>query len=1247
MAMFGGMNVKGADEEDRPDLANAAASSTGSSFAFINSAPAAAADESAAPSSSAFSFIGGSAASDNAEPAVERIAPAAATPLISAPTTKKKKKRNPKMVRPGHGRLEEGEAEQHSPSLERKTAPSASPSPASTPASDVPASTSRPRSPAQPARATAPPAQTNNVPADRGAEPKSAPAPQRKAEPAPPATAQTAGPTPETIAPPKKSLPPRSASPTASRLPRKADPEPRPAPGATLTPVDTNPTPEADDAASGDNSRGFLSRLFGGGSRKADKQKPPPSNTEPPRTSVPSIAREPQGPRAAPPARMSPGAARGRAPGQRPNPRPANAATPSVPTSKAAAPAVANPSDTHPVPSNSPVPADPAKSQRAKEQMATDKRSQSPPSPVKPTPTPASTQAATKAAAPEPAAPEPTEDASTEDVNKQEPETRETDTTETTVTNRAMALLEEAKNKAATAETKLEELHQERETILAHQLSIFEEHKDKVAEMLRHEEELETAIEAEDYERAEELEALIASLTESTSTPPSFTSARKSTRASLLRLLQQEEQILLDQAATQRESAQTLESSLQEQLDELKTFRSGLEDATRSERARIDAEQMKLQRGEAHLHVDQQHLQEAVDRLESLAAERTAEFQDARRRLVDDRERVRREIAELERKLREARHKEERLEKDIAKEDERIAAAEQDLVAERSQVEAQRSLVNEQAAELDARRAAIQEAQQSLDDSTASARKQVEDLDEAANEVKMHIVQSRLGLRRLEKRTARYLDLEQQSFAGSDRLDDILQAFEEANEAIQSLDAQVAAKTSDIQELSTNVLQLQQDVSLQRKQATSIADQLPELTQAKKLAVGSRNFKEASRLNAEITSLAEQQSSLEAVISEREEELKRSTTELEQAQTDADQLRSELEQARRDRFDGIIEDLAGLYGELFGEARRRRRRKQPSAALVQADADLCHSLLVTLCGAQGTDMPALAEDPETDEAPSTDDEEMEDNADLGVIAASLIDFGDDGLEAGSPEAASSGSPAGDTEQEQPLVAAIADDLLSLDLNTSATADEQDNLDALLDDGEDDQADPESPTVETEDAKDAEDAEDAKDTEDAKDAKDAEDAASAPEEPMNLDASIESVRGDDVPSDAGEQDERDAVLESEDVQAEIEDEEMEASDASSHSDGAEDPASDAEAPVDGEDVDDVSVSEEAANQQAKEERKAQLAEEIWELEQGIERAVENEDFDLCEEMDDKVKVLSQELVDLGVEDVEDFVKQSRA
>ena len=156
-----------------------------------------------------------------------------------------------------------------------------------------------------------------------------------------------------------------------------------------------------------------------------------------------------------------------------------------------------------------------------------------------------------------------------------------------------------------------------------------------------------------------------------------------------------------------------------------------------------------------HLRLDQEHLREEEAKLSERSKERTAEFLDAKRTLVGERDAVRRNIADLERQLKDLRVKEDRLSRSIAKEDEHIALAEKDLEAEKAAVDEERSRVRGESERLGEQEAQLRAAKEELEQSTNSARQQVEQLDEAVLEVQSKAEEARRSLALLERQAAK------------------------------------------------------------------------------------------------------------------------------------------------------------------------------------------------------------------------------------------------------------------------------------------------------------------------------------------------------------------------------------------------------------------------------------------------------------------------------------------------------------
>lgn len=77
-----------------------------------------------------------------------------------------------------------------------------------------------------------------------------------------------------------------------------------------------------------------------------------------------------------------------------------------------------------------------------------------------------------------------------------------------------------------------------------------------------------------------------------------------------------------------------MQATVASQEEELHTFKSTVEAKTAEEAEQITSERMKLERTKGHLDLDRQHLEQAEEKLESLASEKTAIFVREKDRLV-------------------------------------------------------------------------------------------------------------------------------------------------------------------------------------------------------------------------------------------------------------------------------------------------------------------------------------------------------------------------------------------------------------------------------------------------------------------------------------------------------------------------------------------------------------------------------------------------------------------------------------
>ena len=605
-----------------------------------------------------------------------------------------------------------------------------------------------------------------------------------------------------------------------------------------------------------------------------------------------------------------------------------------------------------------------------------------------------------------------------------------------------------------------------------------------------------------------------------------------------------------------------------------------------------------MQRLQGHLQLDQEHLSEAKERLESLATARTAGFQQVKRKLVDERERVRKTIADLQRQLKEAMASEDRLDKAIAKEEERIATAREDLVQEQQAVAMQAEAVAEQKRLLTEQVASIAAAQRALDTSTQSARAQVESLDEAVNEVKLHIVQARLTLRRLERRLLHFnpadeaLDLSDEREALR-RFDGLVMRLDAGQRQLLEAQKAAAAKEAAVHGQTSRLIQLQQDASSAKKQLEGLAEQLPELKQAKTLAVSGRNFKEAARLNGDIAALTTQQEEAKALHDSLEQEVEAAGRDLQSLSADMEALQDSLSQHRGTVMVSLLDELVVARASLARALRRATRRKLPLAAMLQLDLTLCRSLVEELCLAQQQCAPEEVLPPETDEDPDSEDTLAElDNTDLGVIAASLID-----LDGGQPESAS---------QEHGADILTTDSVLADLLGETATgAMEAAALASSADGQQPDDGEGQQQPSDGDDGEGQQPPSDGDDGEGQRQPSDGEEGF-LDEDPPASEADVESSEDAGGDSPAAAEASVDGSL-SDLVEAEVTAPEMEAVET----------------------LDDTSASAGSSVRDAAEDAQALLAA-IGQKEADIEKAILEEDFDLCEQLDAELNDLKMRI-----------------
>lgn len=135
--------------------------------------------------------------------------------------------------------------------------------------------------------------------------------------------------------------------------------------------------------------------------------------------------------------------------------------------------------------------------------------------------------------------------------------------------------------------------------------------------------------------------------------------------------------------------------------------------------------------------------------------------------------------------------------------------------------------------------------------------------------VKERVRDSLKTLKALESRKDSFVELTRQY-----ELVNMTKMFASEMEELALLRRNVSLKSADVQQLTADLLDVQKRASAVKKTLDDISSRLPELQQAKTVAVTGRNFKEAARISNEIKDLSANEASLKSELESLENQSK-------------------------------------------------------------------------------------------------------------------------------------------------------------------------------------------------------------------------------------------------------------------------------------------------------------------------------------------------------------------------------------
>lgn len=590
---------------------------------------------------------------------------------------------------------------------------------------------------------------------------------------------------------------------------------------------------------------------------------------------------------------------------------------------------------------------------------------------------------------------------------------------ETTISEQCMQTVEAAQQEIEASQQTMEAIDAEQTELLS-QLSASRRAKvDGIRSIKVKSQELEDAIEKEQYDVAAMLETEVAEL-RSIVSDDDISADSEELRSRLNDLLVRKLALWEEEAAVHQETVDKLRDMTHLQEEEIKAFEFDLDAATADEKGDIDARRSKLAKTKNHLDVDQQHHDEEIARVNKLSDERSAAFKNEKQRLVSTQTEVQDRIAELKQELNRLELEDEELTKNIAVQDERIEHAESGLSADRKRMEEESQQLAETRGTLAADQQKLDLDNARLEDSTAELRAKREELDISLRQTREHVAFAIRAKHENIVLTTAVADFQEQ-------YELVLDPFSVSgggDENLVQLKTDLTEKTESVKTLTNSVLQMQSTASSLRKSLEDIATRVPELQQSKKVAVSGRNFKEAQRLQEEVKTLESEQVEQTVELKELNASLLTETEALDAAKEMEAKL-SEDWKTKEVGFDtAAIKELRAKNDELREKILGLKSGSTEIAKLIRIDAEACELLEEQLSIKHGLEF--VAPEQSLDDLVAT--------ALLGAHSQNLLLILDDPV----AEDESADFAAEQASAEQDNVTPIMGDLASLDMGHDRT-----------------------------------------------------------------------------------------------------------------------------------------------------------------------------------------------------------------
>jgi hypothetical protein len=266
---------------------------------------------------------------------------------------------------------------------------------------------------------------------------------------------------------------------------------------------------------------------------------------------------------------------------------------------------------------------------------------------------------------------------------------------ELTVSEKLAVTMQSSEAKLAEIRLKWSEFYQEQRDDMTSRQERQETKLKKQQQMLELRLQQATAVTEENYERADELNSQIDSLSKQLD-------ELSTERSDHLDKLQLRLNILSDHEVEMRQQLiQKLKEVKEEEVAVLTQFRQDMNTTAAKEKQRLSVSRDRVQRQQSHIQLDREHYEKGEALLMKEVEEKTSEFTAAKKRLLGLRDGIRAEIGELEARLILLRSREAEYTSSIATEDEKIAAIKQEMTLERERLDNQKVQIEDQQMALD------------------------------------------------------------------------------------------------------------------------------------------------------------------------------------------------------------------------------------------------------------------------------------------------------------------------------------------------------------------------------------------------------------------------------------------------------------------------------------------------------------------------------------------------------------------